>query len=287
MSVKVVVLGAAGRMGKTLIRFILEEKVPVLKLHGAVDLWDAPGLGQDAGILAGGKEAGVNLTNNLEPVARDADVIIDFSSHFGTAGNAPRIAEWGTAWVVGTTGLNEEELRAIHAASEKTAVVHSGNMSLGIAVLCRLAKQAAAYFPDADIEIVEIHHRRKLDSPTGTAKRLAEAARAVRDKAMKLPFMKGTLVSEDGQALALYLPLSDKHLSYKVAEKLREKIAGLASGDTYHITGLPIAEDTFGVEMFKQMAISAPTAMLIIFLLLLLFFTTLLVLGWYFLTQQP
>ena len=100
----------------------------------------------------------------------------------------------------------------------------------------------------------------------------AEAARAVRDKAMKLPFMKGTLVSEDGQALALYLPLSDKHLSYKVAEKLREKIAGFASGDTYHITGLPIAEDTFGVEMFKQMAISAPTAMLIIFILLLLFF---------------
>lgn len=99
-----------------------------------------------------------------------------------------------------------------------------------------------------------------------------EAARAVRDKAMKLPFMKGTLVSEDGQAIAIYLPLSDKHLSYKVAEKLRAKIAEFSSGDNYHITGLPIAEDTFGVEMFKQMAISAPMAMLIIFLLLLLFF---------------
>ncbi len=100
----------------------------------------------------------------------------------------------------------------------------------------------------------------------------AEAARAVRDKAMKLPFMKGTLVSEDGQSIAIYLPLSDKHLSFKVAAKLRAKIAEFSSGDTYHITGLPIAEDTFGVEMFKQMAISAPMAMAIIFLLLLLFF---------------
>ena len=99
-----------------------------------------------------------------------------------------------------------------------------------------------------------------------------EAARAVRDKAMNLPFMKGTLVSEDGQALALYIPLTDKHLSYAVARRLKEKIATFGSGDDYHITGLPVAEDTFGVEMFKQMAISAPTAMLIIFLLLLLFF---------------
>lgn len=100
----------------------------------------------------------------------------------------------------------------------------------------------------------------------------AEAARAVREKAMRLPFMKGTLVSEDGQALALYLPLSDKHLSYAVAKRLKEKIATFTSGDEYHITGLPVAEDTFGVEMFVQMAISAPLAMLIIFLLLLLFF---------------
>lgn len=100
----------------------------------------------------------------------------------------------------------------------------------------------------------------------------AEAARAIRDKAMNLPFMKGTLVSEDGAALAIYIPLSDKHLSYKIATLLRKKIDTFNNGDTYHITGLPVAEDTFGVEMFKQMAISAPMAMIIIFLLLLLFF---------------
>jgi len=100
----------------------------------------------------------------------------------------------------------------------------------------------------------------------------ADAARAVRDKAMRLPFMKGTLVSEDGQALALYIPLSDKHLSYAVAKKMKEKIATFTTGDQYHITGLPIAEDTFGMEMFVQMAISASLAMVIIFLLLLVFF---------------
>lgn len=99
-----------------------------------------------------------------------------------------------------------------------------------------------------------------------------DEARAVREKAMRLPFMKGTLLSEDGKALAIYIPLTDKHLSYVVAEKLREKIATFTHGDTYHITGLPIAEDTFGVEMFKQMALSAPLAMLIIFILLFLFF---------------
>ncbi len=99
-----------------------------------------------------------------------------------------------------------------------------------------------------------------------------EAARAVRQKALNLPFMKGTLVSEDGEALALYLPLSDKHLSYKIATLLRQKINTFTSGDTYHITGLPVAEDTFGVQMFKQMAISAPLAMLIVFILLLVFF---------------
>jgi len=99
-----------------------------------------------------------------------------------------------------------------------------------------------------------------------------EEADAIREKARRIPFLNGTLVSEDGKAVALYLPLTSKHLSYKVSEKLRAKIAELGGSEEYHITGLPVAEDTFGVEMFKQMAISAPIAMLVIFLLMLLFF---------------
>jgi len=100
-----------------------------------------------------------------------------------------------------------------------------------------------------------------------------EEAIAIRDKAQRIPFLNGTLLSEDGKALCLYLPLTSKDLSYKVYSLLKEKIAALENGnERYFITGLPVAEDTFGVEMFIQMAVSAPLAMLVIFLLMLYFF---------------
>ncbi|MBN2451363.1 MAG: MMPL family transporter [Lentisphaeria bacterium] len=100
----------------------------------------------------------------------------------------------------------------------------------------------------------------------------AEEARAIRRKAKRLPFLDGTLVSEDGQALCIYLPLTSKHLSYRVYSALREQTARFDGEDRFLITGLPVAEDTFGVEMFRQMSVSAPLAMLVIFLLLLAFF---------------
>ena len=99
-----------------------------------------------------------------------------------------------------------------------------------------------------------------------------DAAIAVREKAMNIPFLNGTLVSENGKALAIYIPLTHKELSYRVYSALREKIAEFEGDDEYHITGLPVAEDTFGVEMFIQMAVSAPAAMVVIFLLMLFFF---------------
>jgi len=100
-----------------------------------------------------------------------------------------------------------------------------------------------------------------------------EDALIIRDRAMNIPFLKGTLVSDDGKAIALYLPLTDKHLSYEVREALLGKIAEWGeTPESYYITGLPVAEDTFGVEMFYQMALSAPLAMLVIFLLLWWFF---------------
>ena len=94
----------------------------------------------------------------------------------------------------------------------------------------------------------------------------------IRDKAMSNPMLKGTLVSEDGKAICLYLPLTSKHLSHDVYKKLTEKTETFTGDEEYHVTGLPVAEDTFGVEMFIQMAISAPLAMVVIFLLMLLFF---------------
>lgn len=99
-----------------------------------------------------------------------------------------------------------------------------------------------------------------------------EAAREIRRQAERIPFLRDTLLSADGQAVAIYLPLTSKDVSYRVARELEEKIAGFEGGEEYHITGLPVAQDTFGVEMFKQMAVAAPAAMLIIFLLLLFFF---------------
>jgi len=99
-----------------------------------------------------------------------------------------------------------------------------------------------------------------------------EGARRLRDRAMSNPMLKGTLVSEDGKALGLYLPITHKDLAHRIQTELRAKIATFNGDDQYYITGLPVAEDTFGVEMFIQMAISAPLAMLAIFLLMLLFF---------------
>jgi predicted RND superfamily exporter protein len=98
-------------------------------------------------------------------------------------------------------------------------------------------------------------------------------AMEIRDRAMSNPMLKGTLISEDGKAICLYLPLTDKHLSHTVYKELMKKIATFGKGnEEYYITGLPVAEDTFGYEMFAQMAISAPLAMVVIFILMLLFF---------------
>jgi len=99
-----------------------------------------------------------------------------------------------------------------------------------------------------------------------------EAAQAIRARAKENPLLDGTLVSEDGRAVCIYIPLTDKRHSYRVYQALREKIATLEGPERYHIAGLPVAEDVFGVQMFIQMAISAPAAMLVIFLLMYAFF---------------
>ena len=114
----------------------------------------------------------------------DADVVIDFSHHTAVADVLAYAKGIGAAAVIGTTGHTPEEKALITAAAEEIPVFFSGNMSLGIAVLCRLAKQAAAAFPDADIEIVEAHHIRKVDAPSGTALMLFNAIKEVRPEAV-------------------------------------------------------------------------------------------------------
>ena len=112
-----------------------------------------------------------------------ADVVIDFSHHTAVRDVLAYAKEIGAAAVIGTTGHTIDEKEAIYAASREIPVFFSGNMSLGIAVLCRLAKEAAKFFPDADIEIVESHHNRKVDAPSGTALMLFNAIKEVRPQA--------------------------------------------------------------------------------------------------------
>lgn len=113
----------------------------------------------------------------------EADLIIDFSHHTAIADVLAYARKIRCGIVVGTTGHTAEEKELIYAAGKELPVFYSGNMSLGIAVLCRLARQAASYFPDADIEIVEVHHNRKVDAPSGTAHMLFNAIKEVRPEA--------------------------------------------------------------------------------------------------------
>ena len=113
----------------------------------------------------------------------EADVLIDFSHHTAIADVLAYAKEIGCAAVIGTTGHTPEEKAMIYAAAEEIPVFFTGNTSMGIAVLCRLAKEAAKFFPDADIEIVEVHHNRKVDAPSGTALMLFNAIKEVRPNA--------------------------------------------------------------------------------------------------------
>ena len=114
----------------------------------------------------------------------DADAVIDFSHHSAVSDVLTYARQNSCAAVIGTTGHTPEEKELIFEAAKDIPVFYSGNMSLGIAVLCRLAKQAAGFFPDADIEIVEIHHNRKVDAPSGTALMLFDAVKSVRPDAV-------------------------------------------------------------------------------------------------------
>lgn len=158
---RAIVCGANGAMGKLLCAALGES------LAGKVSLD-----GQDG------------VARNFEELGEtSADTVIDFSHHTAVKGVLDYALSHKMAVVIGTTGHTEAEKALIFAAAKEIPVFFSGNMSLGIAVLCRLAAQAAAAFPEADIEIVEVHHNRKVDAPSGTAHMLFRAIQAVRPEA--------------------------------------------------------------------------------------------------------
>ena len=161
---KVIVNGAGGRMGGQVLN-ILEERGQALQaeLAAAVD------------------PAAAEAYPALDVYQGPADVIVDFSFHTSVYALMEYAVSRKLPVVVATTGHSPEELECIRAAAEQIPVFHAANLSLGIALLIRFAKQAAAAFPDADIEIVEVHHNRKVDAPSGTALALAEAVAEVRE----------------------------------------------------------------------------------------------------------
>ena len=176
---KVLIVGAGGRMGLAMARLIAQRAVPGLELVAAVDRAGAPLLGQDAGVAAGVPALGVVLGADLAAgLAARPDVAVDFSSPSATVATAAQVAAAGVPWVVGTTGLGAAEQAAVAQAAQKIPVVLSANMSLGVNLLYALVAQAARTLAGLryDCEIVERHHRRKKDAPSGTALYLGEAA---------------------------------------------------------------------------------------------------------------
>ena len=170
----VVVAGAGGRMGQTLVRAIAESKG--CRLSGALERKGHPDLGQDVGVLAGLKPLGIKLTDDPLPLLANAEALIDFTVPAVSVELAALSAQARITHVIGTTGFSAEDEAKIRAAARHAVIVKSGNMSLGINVLAKLVREAAKALPNYDIEIVEMHHRRKVDAPSGTALMLGEAA---------------------------------------------------------------------------------------------------------------
>lgn len=174
--VKVIVAGAAGRMGQRIIYMVRNH--PHLELSGAFETVGHPAIGQDAGAVSGLGTTGVSITAGLESVIEQGEVLIDFTFHQATLQFAQQAARYGMGMVVGTTGLSDEELARLQQLAEAHfPCVQSPNMAVGVNVLFKLVEKAASVLgDDYDVEIVEAHHRMKKDAPSGTALKLGQMA---------------------------------------------------------------------------------------------------------------
>jgi 4-hydroxy-tetrahydrodipicolinate reductase len=172
---RLIVAGAGGRMGRALTRVISDT--PGAILTGALEAPGSELLGKDAGMLAGLPENGVKLSADLWSLSANADGILDFTVPGATIANVAIAAERGLVHVIGTTGLSASDDAVIKSVTKRAIVVKSGNMSLGVNLLAALVKRVAQSLDDSfDIEILEMHHKAKVDAPSGTALLLGEAA---------------------------------------------------------------------------------------------------------------
>jgi 4-hydroxy-tetrahydrodipicolinate reductase len=177
--IRLLIAGAGGRMGRALVRAASEAKG--FTVTGAFERKGASTLGRDAGELAGVGALGVKIAGDPGPLLPPADAILDFTAPAATVALAALAAKAKLVHVIGTTGLSADDEKQIAAAAKSTVIVKSGNMSLGVNLIAALARKvAAALGEEFDIEILEMHHNRKVDAPSGTALLLGQAAAAGR-----------------------------------------------------------------------------------------------------------
>jgi len=171
--IKVVVAGAAGRMGGKIIHMIQQSEE--ITLRGSFERPDHPAIGKDVGEVVGLGTMGIDLTADISDVMKDADVLIDFTTPESTLHNIRFIAETGQAMVIGTTGITGEDEKDLQLLAEKIRCVRAPNMSVGVNVLFKVVEDLSIILgKDWDMEIVEAHHRLKKDAPSGTAMHLAK-----------------------------------------------------------------------------------------------------------------
>jgi 4-hydroxy-tetrahydrodipicolinate reductase len=178
----VAVAGASGRMGRMLIEAVV--RADDCRLGGALDVPGSPALGQDAAAFLGA-DSGIRVTSELRQGIAGTQVLIDFTRPEGTMAHLAVCRELGVSAVIGTTGLSAAQKDELARVSQRIPIVHAANMSVGVVVLLRLVELAAQRLgPEFDIEVVEMHHKHKVDAPSGTALALGEAAAAGAGRAL-------------------------------------------------------------------------------------------------------
>ncbi|HXZ48177.1 MAG TPA: 4-hydroxy-tetrahydrodipicolinate reductase [Usitatibacter sp.] len=182
-AVRVAIAGAGGRMGRSLLE--AATSTDGVALAAALDVATSPAAGQDAGVLAPGAK-GVRVGSDVAAALAACDVLVDFTRPEGTVAHLAACRAAKRAMVIGTTGFGAAQLEAIRAAAREIPIVMAPNMSVGVNVALKLVETASrALGPDYDIEVFEVHHRMKVDAPSGTALKLGEAAAAARGTALE------------------------------------------------------------------------------------------------------
>ena len=183
-AIKIGVIGAGGRMGRMLIEAVNDN--PQTTLNAAIERQGSSLVGADAGEVAAIGHLNVQIVDDLQAVVDDIDVLIDFSLPDATEKNMQVCAEHNVAMVIGTTGFNEQQEQVLEKASEKIAIVYAGNYSTGVNLSLKLLEMAAKVFgTEADVEVIEAHHKHKIDAPSGTAYMMAEAVADARGQNLK------------------------------------------------------------------------------------------------------